>query len=386
MTTIRKKKVAKKTTKKKVAKKKSMDLEALLGELQEDEVTIMGAGEEDNTPYQIRFRNEALQAISDGVGGGRMFEIAGESQTGKSFLLYEIMKGFVDAEGIVILFDTENAFQPRFARRIGLKSGQNFLYSKINDIEEVFRLARKLINRIRKKDKNIPILVAIDSFAGMQHPEHKKNIENEKGQKGFASMQKNALMSFHLQDFCPDYLGKKGATLGLVNQVRTDNTVMFGDNTYTLAETVIRYWCDLRLRGKHGRKSREEVDSTKANKQRRIKGFYATWEATKTRGVESHEKIELFVQYAKGLSRYSGVAELLVNRGLAKIVKVKKQVQGAKRKVTKSFNALQDVETGKKFMKVSSYLEAFPDRLQPKYIDVVPEGEDLDYDGLEDLN
>jgi len=393
MTTTKKKatkKVTKKkVTKKKVVRKKPLDLEAILEEVGDEELELVGSNSKTNIPYSTEFRNLAIQKITNGVSGGRMIEISGDSQCGKSFILYEVMQSFIMAGGVVILFDVENAFDPAFARRIGLQKGKNFFYSKKNIITEVFGLSRKIIKAVRKRDKNVPILMSIDSFAGLVHPTHQKNIENEKEIKGFAAMQKNGLFNFELSNFFPRYLGKLGVTFALVNHTREDHTVMFGDGTYTLGEKGIQYWCDLRIRGKVRKELKKKVATTKSYDKKKTYGVISSWKATKTRGVESHDEIELRIKYATGISKYSGLTELLVNHGFVKLGKY--QPKKVSEKSGKEINdggkrtMIIDIETGKKFKKIAEYVEFKPEVLRPRFIDEIAEDIEVDYDDLEDF-
>jgi len=378
------KKITKKTTKKVV--RKGLDLDKVLAEVDDSSVVIMKANSESNAPYRVNFRNLALQKITNGVAGGRMIEISGDSQSGKSFLLYELMRSVIEAGGAAFLVDTENAFEPAFARRIGLDKSGSFGYTRENDIEKVFLLLRRFIKAVRKQNKTCPIMVGIDSFAGLVHPDHKENIENEKGQKGFAAMQKNALFNFHLSEFCPDYLGTRMATMCFVNHTRKDHTVLFGDGTYTLGEKGIQYWCDTRLRGKVQKALKEEVKTGNKTKKKKQVGVVARWTATKTRGVESHQSVDLKINFSKGMSKFTGFTELLLNDGLIELDSEKYKTKNENdRTVTRSRKIIKDLETGEVYRKVSDFIEARPEVLTPKFIDDVSEDIEVDYDDLEDF-
>lgn len=371
-------------------KKKEIDMDAILKEITGDgkdfNVEVMGSDHTDMAPYRIDFRNLALQKITDGLAGGRMAEISGDSGSGKSFLLYELMAHTIAMGGIVLLNDVENAFEPAFMRRVGLEKGKNFFYTRISDIEKSFAIKRRLINSVRKRDKNIPILVADDSFAGLMHPNHIKNLAEEKGQPGFAFKQKNGLFNFHLFNFCTDYLGTSGATYVLINQTRKDHSVMFGDGTYTLGEKGIQFWCDLRVQLKVLKKMYKEVPTTTKKEDKKVQcGVYSKVTTIKARGVESHKTITLGIDFSTGMSKYSGLTELLVNEGRATLGEgVKKYVSKGGRNLSKKVKTLISTDTGEEHMKVSTFVEAEPECLAPPKIDFsTGDYEELDTNELE---
>lgn len=381
-----------KKVKKKVSTETSIfDVSNIIAEMKGYNVEVMGADTEDKIPYTIPFSNEALQKITGGIIGGKFVEISGDSSSGKSFLLYDLMKNCIDMGGTVFLCDTEIAFDPAYGRRIGLKKGASFLYTTDNNIRTLFAASRKFISSVRAVKRKIPIIIAVDSFAGLKHPDAIKHAEAGED-KGYEAMQKNAYFSQKLDGFV-GLLKKYDVTFILINQTREDHTVMYGDSTYTLGENVIKFWCTQRLRGRLGAKDKIKVKSLGTKEKKKQVGITAIWETIKNRRIEPFQNVSVKVNYSTGMRRYSGLGELLTNEGLivpatktiAMLDKNGEPVLDSKKKPKKEVVKVLKVKTtGLTYHNVKEVIAAHPEFLEPKRIDSMVE-DDIDDDiDLED--
>lgn len=112
--------------------------------------------------------------ISDlrGVHLGRMMNIWGGTATGKSALAQFIMKAFQDAAGVNILFDFDEARDPKFLRGYGLNS-DSLVIPDVSTIEQGFDILQasfeSLYGEFGKKSKSdttsTPIFGVWDSVA-----------------------------------------------------------------------------------------------------------------------------------------------------------------------------------------------------------------------------
>lgn len=336
-----KKKVVAKTTEKPVKKKvvKKVDefsLEGIKSESKKFEVAILNSETEVETaPYKIPFRHKGLQKITGGIIGGKFAEISGNSQSGKSFLLYELMAECIAMGGVSLLFDGERAFEEPYAEMVQLPlRGGKFAFGEVRteaqkkngmrgepvvDMDDVFHMMISFIKTVRKAKggKKIPILIGIDSFPSLQTDVDLANLESGKDPRGYAAMQKNAKFSFWIEKFV-GILDKYDATLVLLNQTRIDNTVMYGDKTTTLCETVIKFWATQRIQGKLAGKILKKVKSIENAKGKNIQiGMKTIWKTIKNRAVKPFQSVLTKIRYSKGIDLWSGLDELFVNEGLA---------------------------------------------------------------------
>lgn len=315
-----KKKVAKKTTKKKT-KFSSMDdvLESMCSEFN---MEVMDANSEDRAPYFIPFRHIGLQKITGGIPGGRMTEIHGDSQCGKSYLLYELGIETINMGGAFQLHDVERAYEPAYGRRVGLEGNKKFLLSPKKQMQEIFLTSRIFIKRIRSVDKTCPILVGVDSYSPIQikistdHMEKQMKNATAKEIKGYVAARKNMEFSQLIGDFVT-FLEENDATFVLLNQTRKQMGVVFGDPITTNADDIIKFYSSLRLRGSLGKKLKETITGT--DKKRKI-GVKSSWETVKNRNVAPFKKVSTDIIYKTGVKRTSGLKDLLIAEGIGRAV------------------------------------------------------------------
>lgn len=240
---------------------------------------------------------------------------------------------FINAGGWYIQFDVERAYKKGIGRRIGLEGHPRFLKSKERNMEKLFKRMEKSVLRIRKFDKNCPIVLGVDSFNPLQinatmkelEAEMKKEMENEdnkitaKDVKGYSAMRKNARFSDLMRDFI-QFIEEHKVTFLLLNQQRTKHGIVFGDSKTTNADDIIQFYCSMRLRGHLGAKLKRTKDSKK------IIGRQVTWECTKSRDPEipPFMRAPTKIKYKSGLEEYSGLEELFINEELAKKCKIGK--------------------------------------------------------------
>jgi len=267
-------------------------------------------------PYRIPFSHRGLQAITGGIMGGKFHEISGDSQSGKSFLLYELIKNTQEMGGYVLLFDGERALEEAYLKVVGIDSESGTLAIEYNmDVENFFGVSSQFIKAVRDVDKKCPVLIGVDSYPAFTIPDAIEEMEKGKDPKGYAAMQKNGKFSQGIEKFI-QILDAHDATMVLLNQTRVDSKIMYGDNTITLAENVIKFWCTQRIRGKLQKKLVKLSDSIEIKKGvKTVVGSTTKWTTIKNRSVKPFQFVTTKVRYSTGLDVWSGVDELLVNMG-----------------------------------------------------------------------
>lgn len=313
---------AKPQKEKKQKKAKELSVDSIVGELSKDfDIETMSENSKDMTPYYIPFRHKGLQAATGGLPGGRFTEILGDSQCGKSYLLYEAIAECLEMEGYALLHDVERAYEPRYGKRVGIDGNKKFGLSKEKELEKVFLLSRKFVTRIRAVNKTCPILIGVDSYPPLQTLLSQKETDEQlkkggaKELKGYREAKKNALFSSLISEFIT-FIDKHNVTFVLLNQTRKQIGVMFGDPTTSNADNIIRFYVTLRLRGRLGEKIKEQI----SGKKKQI-GVISTWETIKNRKVYPFKKVETKILYKTGISSYSGLTDLLISESVIKHAK-----------------------------------------------------------------
>lgn len=322
MSTVKKKK--KKATKKKANGSGDFNVSDIIGDLAKDfEVEIMSESAEDRTPYYIPFRNKALQMITGGVPGGRMSEFRGDSQCGKSYLLYELGIETINMGGAFLLHDVETAYEPAYGRRVGLEGDKAFGLSEEKKMEKIFLLSRRFIMKVRAKNKTCPILIGCDSYPPIQTILSSKEIEDNakdgaKSLKGYREAKKNALFSNLIGEFV-SFLRDNDATFILLNQLKKQIGVVFGDDRTSNADNIIKYYVTLRLQGTVGKKvvRKKKIGGKDVTKKL---GIWSKWETIKNRNVAPFKTCSVKILYKDGLDVNSGLKDLLVAEEIVKTV------------------------------------------------------------------
>lgn len=321
-----KKKILKKAKKKVATSNGDFSVDDIVKDLSKNySVEVMSDTNVDRTPYFIPFKHKGLQAITGGVPGGKMTEILGDSQTGKSYLLYELIVSAIEMGGAAMLHDIERAYEPRYGKRVGLEGNKKFALSYEKKLEQIFTLSRKFILGVRARNKECPILIGMDSYPPMQTIVAQKEIEEQlkkngaESLKGYREAKKNAVLASIIGEFIT-FLDENKATLVLLNQTRKAMGVVFGDDLTSNADNIIKFYVTLRLRGRFGAKVKEIIDPK--SKKKKIVGAITHWETIKNRGIYPFKKVDTKIVYKTGINSIYGLTDLLIEEGIAKKCKI----------------------------------------------------------------
>ena len=338
-------------------------LDFIMDEMGDKSISIMTSNSDSLVPWKVPFKHKGLQKITGGLLGGKIMEIRGDSQSGKSFLLYELIAGAIEMGGYSFLVDSEQAYEPAYGEKVGIGS-KGFLYSNQIIIEDIFAKYVDFIKAVRSKvkDQDIPIVLGLDSFVATRSRE--QSIADEKNKEvGYGAMKKNNMFYDKLTMIQP-ILNEYGASLVIINQLRKDHTIMYGDNNKSPGENI-KYFATQRLQGVLGKKIKKEIKATEEKVQT---GMTTKWTVIKNRFVEPFKFTDVKILFRKGLLPYSGLGELLLNEeeiesGTKSIAKAdgsegKRQVKGYRIKGTDKFYSEEEIE---KMIEEHAFL------LEPKY-------------------
>ena len=278
-------------------------------------VEVMSDETPDHTPYYIPFNHKGLQAITGGVPGGCVTEVIAKSAAGKSYLLYELGMGTLNMGGVFKLDDIERAYRTVYGKRVGLDGDKKFTLGYEKEMERIFLANREFVKRVRDVNTECPILIGIDSYPPIQTLVSKKEIEEQlkkgtaKELKGYRDAKKNALFAALIGEWVT-FADEHKVTTVLLNQTRYAMNVMFGDNQTSNADNILQYYVSLRLRGKIVGKIKSKTNDGK------IIGVRTEWETIKNRNVYPYKKATTSILFKSGISKYSGLRELLISEGI----------------------------------------------------------------------
>ena len=179
---------------------------------------------------------------------GRIIEIYGPSQSGKTLLAQMAMIGAQKAGGIAMFNDHERRFNVDFSKRLGLRTDAPFwLYKKPETWEKSNTLALKAAEMIRQKEiipKEAPIVIVFDSVASM--------IPKSVFEKGIDEYNMNdttalARVTSTTLKAVSHFVEQLGVTAIYLNQIRTKPGVLYGDPTTTPGGQAMEFYASTRL-------------------------------------------------------------------------------------------------------------------------------------------
>ncbi|EGY51915.1 recombinase RecA [Neisseria shayeganii] len=191
-------------------------------------------------------KDENLEVISTGslgldlalgVGGlprGRIVEIFGPESSGKTTLCLETIAQCQKNGGVCAFIDAENAFDPIYARKLGVKV-EELMVSQPDTGEQALEICDMLV-RSGGVD-----MVVIDSVAALVP---RAEIEGEMGDNHVGLHAR--LMSQALRKLT-GHIKKTNTLVVFINQIRMKIGVMFGSPETTTGGNALKFYASVRL-------------------------------------------------------------------------------------------------------------------------------------------
>jgi len=257
----------------------------------------MGDQADENIP-SIPSGSIALD-VALGVGGypkGRIVEIYGPESSGKTTLAIHAIAEAQKAGGIAAIIDAEHAFDPYYARKLGVNIDE-LLISQPDNGEQALEIADNLI-RSGALD-----VVVIDSVAALTP---KAELEGEMGDSKMGLQAR--LMSQALRKLTAN-INKTKTCCIFINQLREKIGVMFGNPETTTGGNALKFYASVRL---DIRRIGQIKDGDEVN------GNNVRVKVVKNKVAPPFRKAEFDIMYGEGISRSGEIIDLGVNHNIIK--------------------------------------------------------------------
>jgi RecA/RadA recombinase len=258
-------------------------------------------------------------SVNGGIPQGRVTLLAGESKVGKSLFIMKILANAQQDGYIPVIFDSENALDPKGAMRVGLDLAK-VKYVPCTTIEQTRNAIYKFLESIQADERlHNKFVVAIDSLGNMQSELELKRMgkDNTASDMGSAARATKSLLKM-----ITNQGGLTGTTFVCTNHVYDDPAAMFpsleknmtgGKGTAYLPSVTVQL-------------ARKPIDARKAENQSKHGGELATAQKTyagiiiraltvKNRFIQQYLEGEMYLSFATGLDRYFGLLELALGVG-----------------------------------------------------------------------
>jgi recombination protein RecA len=172
-----------------------------------------------------------------GIGGiprGRVVELYGPESSGKTTLAMHVMANAQKNGGNAVLIDAEHAFDPGYARKLGLKVDELHV-SQPDYGEQALNIVERLI-----KSNAIDVIV-VDSVAALIP---KAELDGATGDQ-FMGLQ--ARMMSQAMRKLTGIVSKTSTTVIFINQLREKIGVMFGSPETTPGGRALKFYSSVRL-------------------------------------------------------------------------------------------------------------------------------------------
>jgi recombination protein RecA len=225
---------------------------------------------------------------------GRITEITGLEQSGKSLLAAHALANTQKKGGLAVFIDTENAVPPEFFTAIGIDL-KKMLYIPLETMEDIFDTIETLVEKVRTSDKKKLVTIVVDSVAGAST---KQEMETDFDKDGWATA-KAIIISKGMRKLT-NLIGRERICLIFTNQLRTNMGVTFGDKWTTSGGKALAFHSTVRLRLKNMGSIKAKINGVE-----QVVGKKTSALVIKNRLGPPERSCEYEVFYSSGIDNYS---------------------------------------------------------------------------------
>jgi recombination protein RecA len=238
-----------------------------------------------------------------GLPVGRITEITGLEQSGKSLLSAHLLAETQKQGGVAVLIDTETAVSREFFDAIGVDVSK-LLYVSVDTVEDIFETIDTIIEKVRTSDKDKIVTIVVDSVAAAST---KKEMEADYEKDGYAT-DKAIIISKAMRKIT-NVIGRQKIAVIFTNQLRQKLGVMFGDPWTTSGGKALAFHASVRIRLKN-------MGQIKAGDK--IIGIKVRAQVIKNRLGPPLRSADFDIYFDSGIDNYGGWLKVMKDSKLVK--------------------------------------------------------------------
>ena len=233
--------------------------------------------------------NEALSGNPfKGYVYGRIVEIFGPEQSGKTTLALHAVSEAQKKKLNVVYVDAEHALDPKYAKSIGVDLS-SLLISQPDCGEQAIEVVRSSLKHGVK-------LIIVDSVAALTP---RAEIE---GATGDAFMGKQARLMGQAMRQLVSFTAKSAAILIFINQIRMKIGVVFGNPETTTGGKALKFYASYRLEIRSPRGGAEKRSSVETDEKVEV-GIVSKVKVVKNKLFPPFRRASIFVKYGVGVDK-----------------------------------------------------------------------------------
>lgn len=254
-------------------------------------------------------------SIHKGVPDGKIVQLAGDSQTGKSLIAANmIIHALKDDYHTIFCIDSEGGMTRGFIEDgdVDLDRIEILPVDHVEDCHVTVQQCFEMIREVQKEEPDAKFLFVVDSLGALISNKIITDATTKQkmaGDMGLTAKIKNSMLKSWVVP-----AGKTGATIVVVNHVYDDPNAMYpskikniGGGKQTAFMPHITIQCSKKLEKK------DDKDSDQAFKGSILKFF-----TVKNRCCKSFFEVELYMDYAKGFQKWFSLFKPAIQMGFIK--------------------------------------------------------------------